>query len=63
MNIFDIKIPTEYPKLKAVNKLKDLFMSPEAIKDIMNWNVDIISDQTRRELYGYGKSDGSDIQR
>ncbi len=31
-------------------RLTDLYMSPEAIEDIRNWNVDEVDDVTRREL-------------
>ena len=32
-------------------KLTDLFLSPEAVGDIKNWNVDQIDDVTRREIF------------
>lgn len=32
-------------------KLTDLFLSPEGLEDIRNWNVDQVDDQTRREIY------------
>lgn len=32
-------------------KLTDLYVSPEAIEDIYNWNIDQIDDATRREIY------------
>lgn len=38
-------------------RLTDLFMSPEAMDDIFNWNVDQIDEITRREIYTNGQSD------
>lgn len=32
-------------------KLTDLYLSPEAVGDIKNWNVDQIDDVTRREIF------------
>jgi len=32
-------------------QLTDIFLSPEGIEDIRNWNVDQVDDQTRREIY------------
>jgi hypothetical protein len=32
-------------------KLTDVFLSPEALEDIRNWNVDQVDEQTRREIY------------
>lgn len=32
-------------------KLTDLFVSPEAIEDIRNWNVDQVDEITRREIF------------
>lgn len=37
----------------SVNRgmLTDLFVSPEAMEDMRNWNVDQVDDATRREIY------------
>jgi hypothetical protein len=32
-------------------KLTDLYISPEAMEDIRNWNVDQVDEQTRREIF------------
>jgi hypothetical protein len=32
-------------------QLTDIYLSPEGIEDIRNWNVDQVDDQTRREIY------------
>lgn len=32
-------------------QLTDIFLSPEGIEDIRNWNVDQVDDTTRREIY------------
>lgn len=32
-------------------KLTDLIVSPEAIEDMRNWNVDIVDEATRREIF------------
>lgn len=32
-------------------KLTDLFMSPESVEDIRNWNVDQVDEITRREIF------------
>ena len=32
-------------------KLTDLFVSPEAIEDMRNWNIDQVDEVTRREIY------------
>lgn len=32
-------------------RLTDMFVSPEAIEDIRNWNIDQVDDQTRREIF------------
>lgn len=32
-------------------KLTDLFVSPEAMEDIRNWNIDQVDEVTRREIY------------
>lgn len=33
------------------SKLTDLFVSPEGLEDMRNWNVDQVDDLTRREIY------------
>lgn len=33
------------------SKLTDLFVSPEAIEDMRGWNVDVIDEVTRREIF------------
>lgn len=33
------------------SKLTDLFVSPEAIEDMRSWNVDVIDEVTRREIF------------
>lgn len=33
------------------HKLTDLYLSPEAIEDMRNWNVDQVDEVTRREIY------------
>lgn len=33
------------------SKMTDLFVSPEAIEDMRSWNVDIIDEMTRREIF------------
>jgi hypothetical protein len=32
-------------------KLTDIYVSPEAVEDIRNWNVDQVDEQTRREIF------------
>ncbi len=32
-------------------RLTDIFVSPEAIEDVRNWNMDQVDDVTRREIY------------
>lgn len=34
--------------------LTDMFLSPEAVEDIRNWNVDQVDEQTRREIMNSG---------
>ena len=42
--------------------LTDLYLSPEALEDIRNWNVDQVDETTRREIY-VASDDGSTINR
>ena len=43
-------------------RLTDLFVSPEALEDIRNWNVDQIDEVTRREIY-MASDDGERLTR
>lgn len=43
-------------------KLTDLFLSPEGMEDIRNWNVDQIDEVTRREIY-VSSDDGVSVNR
>lgn len=62
MDIFDIKIP-DYSNPKPItSKLRDLFISQDAIDAMRQWGIDELSDQTRREIYGYGEGSSLDVQ-
>jgi hypothetical protein len=37
--------------MRRNGKLTDLYLSPEAVEDIRNWNVDQVDEVTRREIY------------
>lgn len=43
-------------------RLTDLFVSPEALEDIRNWNIDQIDEVTRREIY-MASDDGERLTR
>jgi hypothetical protein len=43
-------------------KLTDIFLSPEAVEDIRNWNVDQVDELTRREIY-LSSDDGERLTR
>lgn len=44
-------------------KLTDLYISPEAMEDIRNWNVDQVDEMTRREIYVSGGDDDAVVNR
>ena len=43
--------------------LTDLYLSPEAMEDIRNWNVDQVDEITRREIYIASDQDGGVLNR
>ncbi len=43
--------------------LTDLYVSPEAMEDIRNWNVDQVDEITRREIYIASDQDGGVLNR
>ncbi len=46
----------------ANGRLRDMYLSPEAIEDIRNWGVDQLDEVSRREIYVAG-DDGASITR
>ena len=44
-------------------KLTDMYLSPEAMEDIRNWNVDQIDEVTRREIFVSGDDDDAVMNR
>lgn len=43
-------------------KMTDMLVSPEAVEDIRNWNIDQVDEMTRREIYLSG-DDGNSLTR
>lgn len=43
-------------------QLTDLYLSPEAMEDMRNWNLDEIDDVSRRELMNAGDCDGGSVR-
>lgn len=48
---------------KSLNRVRatDLYMSPEGVEDIRNWNLDQVDELTRREIYLSADSDTTSI--